>query len=191
VNRPLAVLRRATAVLDGLGIPYAIGGSLASTLYGESRSSMDFDLIVELPPALVEPLARSLEGSFYLDRGAMLEAVRERRAFNAIDLDTGFKLDLFVRGDAPFDLEEFRRRRLQPPGDDGTPLQFKSPEDTVLRKLQWYRSGGSVSELQWRDVLGVLRVSGAEMDRRYLAHWSRELGVSDLLERALDEAAHP
>ena len=67
-------------------------------------------------------------------------------------------------------------------------LFFASPEDTVLAKLEWYRKGGEVSDRQWRDLLGVLKVQGETLDRAYLDHWAGELDVSDLLHRALEEA---
>lgn len=73
----------------------------------------------------------------------------------------------------------------------GQPLLVKSPEDTVLRKLLWYREGGSVSERQWRDVMAVLRESGAALDAGHLDRWASRLGLEDLLARARAEATHP
>jgi hypothetical protein len=66
--------------------------------------------------------------------------------------------------------------------------KFASPEDTVLAKLEWYRLGGEVSERQWRDVLGVLRARGSQLDLEYMRKWAGELHVGDLLERGLQEA---
>ena len=98
------------------------------------------------------------------------------------------KVDLFAVGPSPYDEVEFARRRRVEVKSTGETLLIKSPEDTVLRKLLWYREGGGVSERQWRDVLEVLRVSGGTMDRGYLAQWSERLGISDLLERARVQA---
>ena len=61
----------------------------------------------------------------------------------------------------------------------------------MLAKLQWYRDGGGVSDRQWNDVLGVLKVQGATLDRAYLEEWARELGLTDLLRRALEDAGLP
>jgi hypothetical protein len=70
-------------------------------------------------------------------------------------------------------------------------LVLKTPEDTVLRKLLWYREGGEVSEKQWRDIVEVLRVSGPSMDVAYLDVWGERLGIVELLGRARSDSASP
>ena len=67
-------------------------------------------------------------------------------------------------------------------------VYVSSPEDLILRKLVWYRDGGGVSDRQWRDVLGVLKVQSERLDLAYLGRWAERLGLSDLLSRAVDEA---
>jgi hypothetical protein len=174
--------------LESLGIPYLIGGSMASSAYGVPRTTADVDLVIELSADQIDGLARALENDFYVSRDAMFEAVRDRRSFKALHLETGFMLDFFVRGDARFDRMEFDRRVPLRVRDDGLALFFKMAEDTVLRKLQWYRSGGEVSDQQWKDIVGVLEVCSDELDRAYMERWARELGVRDLLARARQEA---
>lgn len=93
-------------------------------------------------------------------------------------------MDIFGLGSAPYDEAEFGRRRRKRVRLTGEELFVKSPEDTVLRKLLWYREGGGVSEKQWRDVVEVLRVSGPEMNPAYLDAWAPRLGVDALLARA-------
>ncbi len=90
--------------------------------------------------------------------------------------------------DGPFDDSEFARRR-EVTVADGATLCVKSPEDTVLRKLCWYRDGGEVSDRQWRDVVGVLRLSATGLDLDYLRLWAQQLNVATLLERAQRDAA--
>ena len=100
------------------------------------------------------------------------------------------KVDLFVAGTAPFDRSELERRgRLEVRA--GRSLFVKSPEDSALRKLLWFRAGGGVSERQWRDVVQVLRRSRARLDAAYLDAWAARLGLVDLLARARREAAAP
>lgn len=185
---PAAILSRVAVVLDGLAIAYAVGGSFASSLHGAARATRDADLIVDLDTARGERLADALEGDFYLSREAMRQAIRSRSTFNAIHFATAFKVDFFVLGERPFDLEEFRRRApasLQSHG--GHPISFKTAEDTILRKLEWFRVGGEVSDQQWRDVVAVLAVQGESLDGAYLERWAAELGVLDLLARARAE----
>lgn len=115
--------------------------------------------------------------------------MRTRAPFNIIHLESSFKVDFFVLREGRFDQESFSRRRLRridPNLDTETFLQ--SAEDTVLAKLEWYRLGGGVSEIQWRDVIGILKAQGERADFGYMRRWSQELGVSDLLVRAVQEA---
>ena len=86
---------------------------------------------------------------------------------------------------------KLRRAGKQLSPDNPTSIYVASAEDTVLAKLQWYREGGEVSDRQWNDVLGVLKVQGPALDRAYLREWARELKLVDLLDRALDDAGLP
>jgi hypothetical protein len=148
------------------------------------------DFVIDPTPEQLEALARALEPEFYISRSAMTEALSRRSTFNAIHGSTSFKIDFFVKGAAPFDSEELRRSMRQVVGVGRTQaVLIKSPEDTVLRKLEWYRRGGEVSERQWQDVLSVLAALRGQLDERHLDRWARELNVSDLLERARREVA--
>ena len=182
----LRVLLLVVDALEGIGLEYHVGGSYASSVHGVPRQTQDIDLVVNLPPTLVTNFVKSLSQDFFVQESAAREAVQDRRSFNAIHLATGLKIDFFVRGDQPFDLEEFRRHRAQPLLE-GRPIIVKSPEDIVLRKLEWYRAGGEVSDRQWGDVVGILRTQGHSLDRDYMEQWATTLGVADLLENALKE----
>ena len=108
---------------------------------------------------------------------------------NAIHRQAHVKLDLYVKPDTGIQAQEWRRvRRVRLTGEVGSEASVASAEDTVLQKLAWYRKGGEVSDRQWRDVLGVLKAQGERIERAYLHEWSGELGVLDLLGRALAEA---
>ncbi len=177
------------ALLESLGIPYQVGGSIASSAYGTYRMTADVDFVIDVDAAALVRLADALTPDFYVSNSAMTEALAHRSTFNAIHLNTSFKVDFFVRGVRPYDIEEFRRR--VPQTLDAThprPVMMMSPEDTVLRKLDWFRAGGSVSEQQWRDVVAVLKAMGPRLDIEHLELWAVELGVSDLLRRAKEQA---
>lgn len=164
-------------------IDYFLGGSLASSFQGEPRATNDIDFVVSMSETQVDRFASALGEAFLIDPPALQQAMREGRAWNIIHLDTVTKIDLIPRGTGAFDRSEFERReRVEV--REGEWLYVKRPEDTVLRKLLWYREGGGVSDRQWRDVLGVLRHSAKEMDVVYLAEWARALGVADLLDAA-------
>ncbi len=187
-TEPITITLKVIEALDRLGIPYLIGGSLASAIYGVARTTLDADLVADLRPEHAAPLAQALGEEFYVDGEAILDAVRRRGSFNVIHLETMFKVDIFVRKDRPFDRSQFRRRVLQPISTDPERMAYvASPEDTVLAKLEWYRMGREVSQRQWQDVLGILKAQGKRLDLAYLRDWAETLGVADLLEAALSE----
>jgi hypothetical protein len=185
----LSILQDVIAVLSRLGIPYALGGSWASSFYGKPRLTHDADVMVE-PFLGKEPaFCSSFGAEYYVSLPAVQDAIRRRSSFNVIHFDSGFKVDLFVRKIRPFDASLMARRRAFPlPETDGQTLTFVSAEDVILLKLEWYRLGGSVSERQWDDILSVLQVQAGKLDRAYLDHWAADLGVADLLQRARQES---
>jgi hypothetical protein len=187
VNDELDVALTVARALETVGAPYFLGGSLASSLQGEPRSTNDIDFVADLLPEHVDPLADALGPDFEIDRDALKRAARERSSWNIFHLPLVLKVDLFVAGTGAFDRSELARRRRVAIGE-GVTLYVKSPEDSVLRKLLWFRDGGEASDRQWRDILGVLRVSGGELDQAYLDSWAPRLGVAELLQRARGEA---
>ena len=187
---PTEFLVYVAELLEQMGIPYHVGGSVASSAHGMYRASADIDFVIDPTRDQVEALARALESEFYISRSAMAEALSKRSTFNAIHDQTSFKIDFYIKGATPFDAEELRRSIKQAVGDErGHTVLLKSPEDTVLRKLEWFRRGGEVSERQWLDVLSVLAAARGQLDHTYLERWSRELGIADLLDRARQEVA--
>ena len=192
VTESASGLRRLLEVLKDLGIPFLIGGSLASSAHGVPRATMDVDLVADLKRDQIAPLADALGSDFYADARAMEEALHAGRSFNLIHYATSYKFDVFPLAPDPFHQTEFLRRITVQADFIGTgPLELPlaTAEDTVLSKLNWYRAGGEVSARQWDDVLGVLRVSGRQLDMDYLRKWSQRLGIEDLLDRALSAAS--
>jgi hypothetical protein len=183
---PVSVAALVTQTLDSLGIAHTIGGSIASSFAGEPRSTIDIDIVVALTEAHIRPLVAALEGDFYINETALRRAVRDRSSANLIHQASYLKVDLFVAGGTALDEQQLRRRR-EVRLSDGRTLHVHPPEDILLQKLHWYRKGGEVSDRQWRDIRGIVRVQGAALDRTYLAENAHILAVSDLLERALRE----
>jgi hypothetical protein len=167
-----------------VGAEYFLGGSLASSLQGEPRATNDIDFVISLALGKVGELSVALGNDFEVDTDTLRDAVLRARCANAFYLPVVTKIDFFGRGYEPFDESEFSRRRTMTVTASGESLVVKSPEDTVLRKLLWFREGGEVSEKQWRDVVSVLQISGDKMDVAYLTGWASRLQITDLLDRA-------
>lgn len=188
-NEPIEVTLKVTQVLESLGIPYLISGSLASALYGMVRTTQDSDIVAEMRIEHLKPFVSALQGEFYLDKEMIAESIQRHTSFNIIHRETMFKVDVFIPHPRPFLRSQLLRSQKQTfVFETEVSAKFASPEDTILAKLEWYRLGGEVSERQWRDILGILKTRAGTLDLGYLRKWADELEVNNLLESALKES---
>lgn len=185
---PLIATLLVTDTLERIGVPYFIGGSLASAIYGISRATMDVDLIANLRQEDVEKFTGDLSSDFYIDNESIRRAIIYRSSFNIIHRETMFKVDIFICKTRPYDQSQFSRRILQTLATEPERTAYvASAEDMILAKLDWYKSGGEVSDRQWRDVQNMLQVQAGRLDQSYLREWAIQLDILDLLERAVTE----
>ncbi|MEX2218149.1 MAG: hypothetical protein WD749_05260 [Phycisphaerales bacterium] len=179
--QPVELAEVVGEVCDRLSIPYCITGSIASSYYGNARTTHDVDVIVALPSARVDALCRAFAGEdWYVSEEAAREAARARGMFNVLHSPSGLKVDFIVLADSAFDQGRLERARMAVL-PSGKALRFASPEDVILKKLEFFREGGSDKHLT--DIAGMLRVSGAEIDRAFIDRWAGVLGVSADWER--------
>ena len=165
---------------------YAVGGSWASTAFGEPRFTNDVNIVADFTPESLNRFLEVLSQAFYADPEDARQAVALGRPFNVIYIPMAFKFDFFPAGAFPLGMEELDRAILLPDsGPSESPAPFVTPEDILLAKLHWYRAGGEVSEVQWRDIQGLVRATGPTLDRRYLEQGAGKLGIPELLERAM------
>jgi hypothetical protein len=189
LTEPIAVTMKVVDVLETLGIPYFIGGSMATAVHGVARATMDVDLVADLESRQIGPLIVSLGEDFFADEQMIRSAVKRGISFNLIHKATMFKVDIFPSKNRPFEQSQFKRRVAYTLADDLKETAYvASPEDNILAKLEWYRLGGEVSDRQWQDILNVIKIQGDRLDQVYLEKWADQLKVSDLLQRALDES---
>ncbi len=125
---------------------------------------------------------------YYIDEDMVRDAIRHRSSFNIIHQETILKVDVFISKSRLFDQEELRRVQQEVLLEGTRPFNMASPEGTILNKLEWYKLGGEVSDRQWNDILGILKVQGTNLDMVYLQKWAANLNVTDLLEHAIVDA---
>jgi hypothetical protein len=181
------VLLKVADVFEKMGIPYAVGGAIASSLHGLARSTQDADVLALIKPEQAKALAAQLQDEFYADEQTIINAVRSKRSFNVIHFDSVYKVDVFVAKESGFEAVQLERRQQRVVKNDPPQTTYvATPEDTILAKLVWYRKGNEISDQQWRDVRGIIEAKAGKLDLEYLRHWAAELGVADLLHRAME-----
>ena len=187
LSDPISLALVVADILDSLEIPY-LGGSVASTLLGEPRSTQAIDLVIDLSPDKVTSLINLLQPRFYVSEAAVLEAIQYKRSFNIIDNESLGKVDFFILKNDPFPRTEFRRRQAKVVRQNPDRVLFlPTAEDIILQKLIWHNLGFG-SQKQWRDILGVIKLQGETLDFNYLRQWGTNLGLLESLERALNES---
>lgn len=184
----LAANQRVAEVFEALGIRYYLCGSMAASYHGFYRATADADFVAAIQLHHIKPFVERLGAEFYIDAESILEAVREETSFNLLHEETLLKVDIFVLKRQPFAFEQMARREKLTAGANVAPIFVATAEDTVLSKLSWYRLGGEVSDRQWNDILGILKLQSDRLDRSYMAEWAKQIEVVDLLERALHQA---
>lgn len=191
-ERVLAALSPVVDAFDQLGVDYHVGGSVAASTFGEARSTLDVDVVADLAARHAEPLVKALRPDYYVDVDLILDAIQRRSSFNVIYLKQYFKVDVFLLKNHAYARAAFSRHVLARLAGSGSSREFRfaTPEDIVLHKLDWYRKGGEISERQWLDILGILRIRANLLDLAYMRQWAPEIQVDDLLERALAEAVN-
>lgn len=188
LSEPIAVTLQVTELLDELEVTYAIGGSLASAVHGVIRSTLDADIVANLRSEHAVPLVQALGSVFYADIDTINEAIRHHTSFNLLHLETMFKVDIFVAKPRDFDQAQLSRRQRHQVSDAPEKYAYvTSPEDVILAKLEWYRLGGEVSDRQWQDIIGVLKIQSDQLDLNYLQQMALKLNVADLLRQAYQE----
>jgi hypothetical protein len=175
---PYELLERIVRILDNLGISYLVTGSIAAIAYGEPRLTNGIDIVAGVEEGHIAGLLAALPPEqFYVSEDAIREAIRYGRQFNIIHLSSGLKVDVIIREDTPFNTSRFGRIRRIKPGESFE-ANFASPEDIVIMKMRYFKEGGSEKHL--RDIAGIMKISGPEIDRSYVADWSRRLGLSEI-----------
>ena len=188
-NDIIEALDKVVECFDKLAIAYYIGGSVASSACGIARATMDVDLVARVEIYHVDRLAKFLESDYYVNAEMIRDAIRKDGSFNLIHLATMIKVDVFIAKNQPYDSEAFARRRVDTLDEENSrKFYLCSPEDVVISKLQWYQTGGGVSERQWKDVIGVLKVQSVKLDLEYLKSWASKLNLSELLNRSFRDA---
>lgn len=175
--------------LDAHNRNYAVVGSVAGISHGYGRTTIDVDVLAHISADLANGFEKQFGGDYYVDAGSIRDAVKWKRSFNLYHFETGIKIDIFVSKDRPFDKQVLGRRELEHMDDDETPAFYvQSAEDLILSKMQWYREANEVSDRQWNDILAVIKLQTFNLDLDYLQEWAPQLGIADLLDKALDES---
>ena len=174
------------SALNRAQIPYHVGGSFASSAWGEARVTHDFDIAVRMTARDIQPLADALGSDFIVSQQELHEAVESADAYRmaqVLHIDSVQKFDLFLVREGEYTDSAFKRTRsIETPV--GT-IRIAAPETIILEKLRWYELGNRSSDRQWNDVVQVLEVQEGHLDLEYLRRWAKHFEVDGLLEEAL------
>lgn len=177
----MEVFREILERIESEDIAYMIVGSVGSIIYGEPRMTKDLDVVVKVVPKdakIIESLF-PIEGFYCPPLEVLRDEIVRRGQFNLIHHESGLKVDVIVCKNAPHSQEEFKRRRRVDIWE-GFLAWVASPEDVIIKKLDYYREGRSDKHLA--DIRGIL--SHMEIDEKYLHKWVSDLGLTQFWELA-------
>ncbi|MCB9030427.1 MAG: hypothetical protein H6619_05190 [Deltaproteobacteria bacterium] len=166
-----------TDTLNSLNVPYMVTGSVASIVYGEPRLTHDIDLVVLLKQSDVKNLIGSFPNSrFYVPPEEVINVELKRSSrghFNIIDMETGFKADIYPIGKDP--LQNWGIENKRAIDLNQSKLWIAPPEYVILSKLEYYREGGSQKHLI--DIKNMLAISSEQVNFDILNKFVAERGL--------------
>jgi hypothetical protein len=166
--------------LEKLKVPYFVTGAVACIAYGEPRFTNDIDIVVDIKDEHIAQLKKCFpEEEYYLDSDAAREAIKRRHQFNIIHPASGLKIDVMISKRDAFDKSRFSRIRRMHPLED-TEANFASPEDVIIKKMEYYKEGSSDKHI--RDILGMIKISGDMIDPKYISLWAKKLNLVEIWE---------
>lgn len=185
MSEPIQVIIDIVSVLESLSIPYIISGSMASSMYGTPRATQDVDLVADIRPEQADSFVAALSSKYYVDEKHVISAITKRGSFNIIHMSTMLKVDIFIKKESLWSERQFTRSTLMSleSSDQKAEILFTSPEDIILNKMLWYKSGDCVSDKQRNDILGVIKIQGQNLDREYISYWAGKLDIQDIFEQ--------
>lgn len=180
------LLRILCETFDRLGIEYLITGSQATIVYGEPRFTNDIDVVATLTRTNLSGFIDAFPpNAYYVSQEAARDAIDQSGTFNVLHPSSGLKIDVIIPGSSPYEVGRFDRARsieVSP----GFAAKFASPEDVIIKKLEFYKLGGSDKHI--RDIAGVLRISGESVNRAFIERVAAHFALTDIWHIALQRA---
>lgn len=187
ISETAQVLNELVAVFEDLAIDYFLTGSLASGVRGEFRATNDIDVVAKIDRAKINLFVKMISVNFFAQEKSIQDAIENNKSFNIIHKEFVLKVDIFTEINDLANEQLSRATKLKIPSSDLS-LSVATSEDIILSKLIWYKKGNQQSERQWRDILGVIAVTGLKLDNVYLFKWASKLGLVEMLELAFKDA---
>ena len=172
------LLKKIVKTFEKLNIPYLVTGSVASMAYGEPRLTNDIDIVAGIEDRHIVGLLEDFPvDEFYISESMIKDAIRRHGQFNIIHPSSGLKIDVIIKKNSSFDNSRFlRKKRLLP--SELYEADFAAPEDVIIKKMEYYREGGSEKHL--RDIAGILKISSESVDLKYISEWANRLGLTGI-----------
>jgi len=173
------IVRDISRRFEHAGIAYMLTGSMAMNYYAQPRMTRDIDVVIAIAPDDVDRMAALFRPDYYVSEENIRQSLADESVFNVIHQESVIKVDCIIRKTSEYRRREFDRRQKISIRDFTTFIVRK--EDLMISKLLWAMD--SQSELQLRDVKNLLATG---YDVAYVQHWTRQLGLNNLLKECLE-----
>lgn len=183
---PDQLLIKIAEILESLKIPYAVTGGFAVIIWGKPRFTADIDIIIEMTPENISPLAKlllSIDRDVYAPEEVMRDALEHKGEFNFIHPQSGMKVDFWIKDTKADAYERLKLKRAITKKIDGQKVYFVSPEDLILAKLSWYKESQSAKHLE--DIKTIFNIQKSKLDLEYIKNWAEKQSTVELLEEIL------